>query len=167
MGPHSPYFPSRVFDAARFLDLPCRPACPPAAHRSVDGSMSNDIPAQQLALLFHCTRVVVSQTNPHVLPFLRRDDSDSGAHRTSRPGGAPSGSLDAVLHALEGWVHADVGARAAYLVRLKLLPRVFGAELVSQVCSLPSLRWGVGGSVVQVGTASMHLPGPFVKTFLR
>lgn len=121
---------------------------PFCALHSIDGSVCNDIPAQQLALLFHCTRIVVSQTNPHVLPFLPSHDDGATAaaaptdlHAGGGGGGLtaaadgrprPAGPIDSALQSLESFIRADVGARTAYLVRLRLLPRIFGAELVSQ-----------------------------------
>ena len=35
-----------------------------------DGSMQNDIPLRELASQFHATHFIVSQVNPHLLPFL-------------------------------------------------------------------------------------------------
>lgn len=40
------------------------------ARQWVDGSVSDDLPAKRLARLFGVNHYVVSQTNPHVLPFL-------------------------------------------------------------------------------------------------
>ena len=40
-------------------------------HRKwVDGSMSDDLPAKRLARLYGVNHYIVSQTNPHVLPFV-------------------------------------------------------------------------------------------------
>jgi predicted acylesterase/phospholipase RssA len=38
----------------------------------VDGSIKNDLPAQRLARLYGVNHTIVSQTNPHVVPFLTR-----------------------------------------------------------------------------------------------
>lgn len=39
-------------------------------HRWIDGSMGDDLPAKRLARLFGINHYIVSQTNPHVLPFI-------------------------------------------------------------------------------------------------
>ncbi len=40
------------------------------ARRWVDGSVSDDMPAKRLARLYGVNHYIVSQTNPHVLPFV-------------------------------------------------------------------------------------------------
>ena len=44
----------------------------------VDGSVSDDLPAKRLARLYGANHYIVSQTNPHVLPFLAGDRDDPG-----------------------------------------------------------------------------------------
>ena len=47
----------------------------------VDGSVSDDLPAKRLARLYGVNHYVVSQTNPHVIPFVtdgRREQSSIG-----------------------------------------------------------------------------------------
>ncbi|MGC1510379.1 DUF3336 domain-containing protein [Ketobacter sp. MCCC 1A13808] len=41
----------------------------------VDGSIKNDLPIQRLARLYGVNHTIVSQTNPHVIPFLSRNKS--------------------------------------------------------------------------------------------
>lgn len=43
----------------------------------VDGSIKNDLPMQRLMRLFEVNHSIVSQTNPHVVPFLSRSDNQS------------------------------------------------------------------------------------------
>ncbi|MES2662557.1 MAG: DUF3336 domain-containing protein [Pseudomonadota bacterium] len=43
-----------------------------AGRKWVDGSIKNDLPFQRLARLYGVNHTIVSQTNPHVLPFLSR-----------------------------------------------------------------------------------------------
>lgn len=42
----------------------------------VDGSIKNDLPAQRLARLYGANHTIVSQTNPHVVPFLARENRE-------------------------------------------------------------------------------------------
>lgn len=43
----------------------------------VDGSIKTDLPFLRLARLYGVNHTIVSQTNPHVVPFLARDESTS------------------------------------------------------------------------------------------
>jgi predicted acylesterase/phospholipase RssA len=44
----------------------------------VDGSIKNDLPVSRLARLYCVNHTIVSQTNPHVVPFISRSAVDSG-----------------------------------------------------------------------------------------
>lgn len=46
----------------------------PTPERWVDGSVDNDLPMTRLAEMFNVNHFIVSQVNPHVVPFLSRDD---------------------------------------------------------------------------------------------
>ena len=39
----------------------------------VDGSVANDLPMQRLTELFNVNTFIVSQVNPHVVPFVSVD----------------------------------------------------------------------------------------------
>ncbi|KAF2153278.1 putative esterase of the alpha-beta hydrolase superfamily, partial [Myriangium duriaei CBS 260.36] len=47
-----------------------------SARRWIDGSVENDIPTQRLAEMFNVNHFIVSQVNPHVVPFLDKDEKD-------------------------------------------------------------------------------------------
>ncbi|WPG97520.1 nte family protein [Acrodontium crateriforme] len=42
----------------------------------IDGSVDNDLPMTRLAEMFNVNHFIVSQVNPHVVPFLSRDEDD-------------------------------------------------------------------------------------------
>lgn len=46
----------------------------PTPLRFIDGSVDNDLPMSRLAEMFNINHFIVSQVNPHVVPFLSRDD---------------------------------------------------------------------------------------------
>ena len=46
----------------------------PSPQRWIDGSVDNDLPMTRLAELFNVNHFIVSQVNPHVVPFLARED---------------------------------------------------------------------------------------------
>lgn len=56
------------------------------SRRWVDGSVSDDMPAKRLARLYGVNHYIVSQTNPHVLPFVtdgRRKQTSFGLLQTA------------------------------------------------------------------------------------
>lgn len=86
--------------------------------RFVDGSLQGDIPRQRLRELYNCNRFVVSQVNPHVVPFIgssRIDPREAGW-----------------LGRLELLCHLDLRASVHKLSRLRLVPFLFGQD-VSQL----------------------------------
>ncbi|KAF4594391.1 Lipase 4 [Ophiocordyceps camponoti-floridani] len=46
----------------------------PTPQRFIDGSVDNDLPMTRLAEMFNVNHFIVSQVNPHVVPFLSRED---------------------------------------------------------------------------------------------
>ncbi len=76
-----------------------------AGERWVDGSLYGDLPKLRLARLHNVNHFVVSQTNPHVMPFLRRYDRQG--LRTAVMGAAGS----AVRH--QSTLVTDIARRAA------------------------------------------------------
>ncbi len=46
----------------------------------VDGSIKNDLPITRLSRLYGVNHTIVSQTNPHVLPFLSRNNRSQGIY---------------------------------------------------------------------------------------
>lgn len=85
----------------------------PSPQRWVDGSVDNDLPMTRLAEMFNVNHFIVSQVNPHVVPFLDKDDRLYSEHDDSRPElfGTPHNSTftatlttlakDEILHRLQ------------------------------------------------------------------
>ncbi|PFH57912.1 hypothetical protein XA68_14418 [Ophiocordyceps unilateralis] len=46
----------------------------PTPQRFIDGSVDNDLPMTRLAEMFNVNHFIVSQVNPHVVPFISKDD---------------------------------------------------------------------------------------------
>lgn len=67
-----------VFSAASILakDPKTGEAVPwnPSPQRWIDGSVDNDLPMTRLAELFNVNHFIVSQVNPHVVPFLAKEE---------------------------------------------------------------------------------------------
>ena len=76
-----------VFSAASILakDPKTGEAVPwnPSPQRWIDGSVDNDLPMTRLAELFNVNHFIVSQVNPHVVPFLVKEE-DSIAHKAQQ-----------------------------------------------------------------------------------
>ena len=67
-----------IFSAASLLakDPKTGEAVPwnPSPQRWIDGSVDNDIPMTRLAEMFNVNHFIVSQVNPHVVPFLIKEE---------------------------------------------------------------------------------------------
>ncbi|KAL8907747.1 MAG: hypothetical protein Q9207_001230 [Kuettlingeria erythrocarpa] len=67
-----------VFSAATILakDPKTGQAVPwnPSPQRWIDGSVDNDLPMTRLAEMFNVNHFIVSQVNPHVVPFLLKEE---------------------------------------------------------------------------------------------
>ncbi len=51
----------------------------PTPQQFIDGSVDNDLPMTRLAEMFNVNHFIVSQVNPHVVPFLAKDEQSFGA----------------------------------------------------------------------------------------
>ncbi|KAM4055870.1 patatin-like phospholipase domain-containing protein [Hirsutella rhossiliensis] len=56
----------------------------PTPQRFIDGSVDNDLPMTRLSEMFNVNHFIVSQVNPHVIPFLSKDDHLSPDAEPSR-----------------------------------------------------------------------------------
>lgn len=84
----------------------------------VDGSIQHDLPMETMASCFNVTNFIVSQVNPHVVPFVG-DDIDNPNFRKS------------VFHTLESVIAADVRHRLKMLAFLGLFPKIYGHQFSS------------------------------------
>ncbi|KAL9129601.1 MAG: hypothetical protein Q9217_001989 [Psora testacea] len=75
----------------------------PSPQRWIDGSVDNDIPMTRLAEMFNVNHFIVSQVNPHVVPFIMKEEgliAKGGPELPSIPT-APSW-LDSLSHLAKG-----------------------------------------------------------------
>ena len=121
-----------------------RPYIP--GERWVDGSLHSDLPKRRLARLHNVNHFIVSQANPHVLPFVRHH---------GRRGLAPAlaGLAGATVRS-QGVMAADIARRAARSAGPvgQLADQAYA--LVSQdyrgdIDIHPRFRWGLFRKVVQ------------------
>ncbi|EDY86409.1 patatin [gamma proteobacterium HTCC5015] len=63
----------------------------------VDGSVNDDLPVGRLARLYGVNHTIVSQTNPHVVPFITRDEKAPGPFNLLRTFAVRNVQLNAKL----------------------------------------------------------------------
>jgi TAG lipase/steryl ester hydrolase/phospholipase A2/LPA acyltransferase len=79
----------------------------------IDGSVDNDLPMTRLAEMFNVNHFIVSQVNPHVVPFLAKEENDVGAEVQQQNSAFSAGS---------GWMHNMASfAKGEALHRLEVL----------------------------------------------
>jgi len=85
----------------------------PSPQKWIDGSVDSDLPMTRLAEMFNVNHFIVSQVNPHVIPFLSRDEEIMPPEAIK-----PSNTVQAG----PGWLHtmADL-ARGEALHRMHVL----------------------------------------------
>jgi predicted acylesterase/phospholipase RssA len=97
----------------------------------VDGTLKADIPAKDLAFLFHVQRVIVSQTNPHLNLWIRQREYMMTSKSTLTPWPTTRLILDYLLCLLS----TDISTRLNTLSKHSMIPKFFGedfSELLSQ-----------------------------------
>ncbi|KAL1304107.1 hypothetical protein AAFC00_000539 [Neodothiora populina] len=102
--------------------------------RWIDGSVDNDLPMTRLAEMFNVNHFIVSQVNPHVVPFLDKDDTfpTSAPDRVVKPL-APSSTW---LRTLAELAKGEALHRMQVLAELGVMPTT-----MSKVRSVLSQRY--------------------------
>lgn len=96
----------------------------PTPQRWMDGSVDNDLPMTRLAEMFNVNHFIVSQVNPHVVPFLAKDDRLYSEHHGSRPeffGASHNAKFTATLTTL---AKDEALHRLQFLAELGIFPTV-------------------------------------------
>ena len=99
-----------IFSAASILakDPTTGEAVPwnPSPQRWIDGSVDNDIPMIRLAEMFNVNHFIVSQVNPHVVPFLVKEEDSIAQEAHQSSGTVASGPtwLNSAVHLAKGEV---------------------------------------------------------------
>jgi TAG lipase / steryl ester hydrolase / phospholipase A2 / LPA acyltransferase len=82
----------------------------------VDGSLKADLPMKRLSELFNATQYIVSQVNPHIVPFIVKKEKKEG-----------------ILSRLEYFSILELKSSVRKLAKLKLIPRIFGEDVTAIV----------------------------------
>ncbi|KAF1776244.1 Triacylglycerol lipase [Phytophthora cactorum] len=80
-----------------------------------DGSIQHDLPMETMASCFNVTNFIVSQVNPHVVPFVGDEINQPGFRKS-------------IFHTLESVIAADVRHRLKMLAFLGLFPKIYGHQ---------------------------------------
>ena len=92
----------------------------PSPQRWIDGSVDNDLPMTRLAELFNVNHFIVSQVNPHVVPFLVKEEdsiAQDGQQSTSTVAAGPTW-----LHSLTHLAKGEALHRMHLMAELGIFP---------------------------------------------
>ncbi|KAI2616181.1 patatin-domain-containing protein [Hypomontagnella submonticulosa] len=106
----------------------------PTPQMWIDGSVDNDLPMTRLAEMFNVNHFIVSQVNPHVVPFLAKDDGPS----------PPTGARHQAVYKEESdWLHTVTAlAKSEALHRMQFMAEIgIFPTLVSKLRSILSQKY--------------------------
>lgn len=92
-----------------------------------DGSFTNDIPRKQLSEFFNVNYFIVSQTNPHIVPFIYYNRGSSGEPSPHIIGSRLRGGF--INSTLESLLKLEMKKWLRLLSDLDLLPSLGGTDL--------------------------------------
>lgn len=135
----------------------------PTPERWIDGSVDNDLPMTRLSEMFNVNHFIVSQVNPHVVPFLSRDDYLSPEGRAEQKAQPPD-DHDWV-HTLTSLARDEVLHRLQFLTEMGILP-----NLSTKLRSILSQKYS--GDITILPELSLHdltglLRNPSVDFMIR
>ncbi|KAI2601948.1 patatin-domain-containing protein [Hypoxylon sp. NC1633] len=106
----------------------------PTPQMWIDGSVDNDLPMTRLAEMFNVNHFIVSQVNPHVVPFLAKDDASYPPISTRR---------ETVYREESDWLHTVTTlAKSEALHRMQFMAEIgIFPTLVSKLRSILSQKY--------------------------
>mmetsp|Transcript_4062 Transcript_4062/g.7120 ORF Transcript_4062/g.7120 Transcript_4062/m.7120 type:complete len:690 (-) Transcript_4062:642-2711(-) len=93
-----------------------------------DGVIKNDIPAEQLSQILNVNFFVVSQMNPHVVPFLFSSKGSSGSPNLSRRGRGSGMRGGFIQSTLEAVLRLEMKKWLFLIEEMDLLPQIYGVD---------------------------------------
>ncbi|EOO02381.1 putative patatin-like phospholipase protein [Phaeoacremonium minimum UCRPA7] len=109
----------------------------PTEQMWMDGSVDNDLPMTRLAEMFNVNHFIVSQVNPHITPFMSKEDRLDPAHDRSRP------QVGSALHDPTSWLYTfttlakdEALHRLQFMAELRIFP-----NLVTKLRSVLSQKY--------------------------
>lgn len=106
----------------------------PAGQLWIDGSIDNDVPLAHLGHLFGVNNAIVSQTNPHVAPFLSSEKTRLDKKWPKATSGAAIGAATDLFYDLAALAKLEAIYCSELLVQARIFPDQFGmlAGMMSQ-----------------------------------
>ncbi|KAI8659195.1 hypothetical protein LRP88_05757 [Fusarium phalaenopsidis] len=95
----------------------------PTPQRWIDGSVDNDLPMTRLSEMFNVNHFIVSQVNPHVVPFLAKDDHLSPQRKPERPQQVNTDEFD-WMYTLTSLARDEALHRLHFLTELGIMPNL-------------------------------------------
>ncbi|KAK4124326.1 patatin-domain-containing protein [Parathielavia appendiculata] len=115
----------------------------PTPQQFIDGSVDNDLPMTRLAEMFNVNHFIVSQVNPHVVPFLPKDEQAVPGQLQKK---MDSQDEDECLHNLTSIAKEEGLHRMQFLAELGVFPNlltkllsVMGQQYSGDVNILPEI----------------------------
>ncbi|KAL2814286.1 acyl transferase/acyl hydrolase/lysophospholipase [Aspergillus granulosus] len=84
----------------------------------IDGSVDGDLPMNRLSEMFNVNHFIVSQVNPHIVPFLPKDDEPKSV-------ALPASGLSRLLHTVSHLAKDEMLHRMTVLTELGVFPNSF------------------------------------------
>lgn len=95
----------------------------PSPQKWIDGSVDNDLPMTRLSEMFNVNHFIVSQVNPHVVPFLSKDDHLSPDGKPDRPKVSQGDEID-WIDTIATLAKDEALHRLQFLAEMGILPNV-------------------------------------------
>ncbi|KAL4885581.1 acyl transferase/acyl hydrolase/lysophospholipase [Aspergillus karnatakaensis] len=84
----------------------------------IDGSVDGDLPMNRLSEMFNVNHFIVSQVNPHIVPFLPKDDEPKSV-------AVPTSTASRLFHTVSHLAKDEIMHRMAVLTELGVFPNSF------------------------------------------
>jgi TAG lipase/steryl ester hydrolase/phospholipase A2/LPA acyltransferase len=84
----------------------------------IDGSVDGDLPMNRLSEIFNVNHFIVSQVNPHIVPFLPKDDEPKSV-------AIPTSKVSRLFHTVSHLAKDEIMHRMAVLTELGVFPNSF------------------------------------------
>ncbi|KAI5458277.1 acyl transferase/acyl hydrolase/lysophospholipase [Mariannaea sp. PMI_226] len=120
----------------------------PSPQRWIDGSVDNDLPMTRLSEMFNVNHFIVSQVNPHVVPFLSKDDHLSPNAKQTHQRPIRSDDFDWV-YTITSLAKDEALHRLHFLAELNIFP-----NLVTKFRSILSQKYS--GDINILPEINMH-----------
>ncbi|KAK2608553.1 Lipase 5 [Conoideocrella luteorostrata] len=95
----------------------------PTPQHFIDGSVDNDLPMTRLSEMFNVNHFIVCQVNPHVVPFLSKDDVLSENNRSQKASTPRSDDVD-WAYTLSTLAREEALHRLQFMAELGIFPNL-------------------------------------------